>query len=210
VLAGHSTFDHVLRELETHLSPINARGALERAVARMGVRPTAMTSAHVPGLVRELRVALRLFLDPKVTSQVLQAIESLGSGPVSRGGTIRIEIRGEPDVLAARTAARNLCDTLGARSFAAQKILTIVSELARNMASYSIGGIIDLRSHDHRLHIDARDRGPGITNLDDILGGRYRSRTGLGLGILGVKRLGERFVITTSPQGTEVLVEVRL
>ena len=50
--------------------------------------------------------------------------------------------------------------------------------------------------------------GPGITNLDEILAGRYRSRSGLGLGILGTKRLADRFSIDSKPTGTHVEVEV--
>ena len=41
------------------------------------------------------------------------------------------------------------------------------------------------------------DRGPGIGNLDDILGGRYRSTTGMGLGILTARPLMDRFDIRT-------------
>jgi serine/threonine-protein kinase RsbT len=56
----------------------------------------------------------------------------------------------------------------------------------------------------------ASDDGPGIANLDEIMAGRYRSRTGLGLGLLGSKRLSDSFDIQTSARGTCVTVEVRL
>ena len=59
-----------------------------------------------------------------------------------------------------------------------------------------------------RTIFSARDQGPGIANLADILAGRYRSRSGLGLGILGTKRLADRFAIDTKPTGTHVEVEV--
>ena len=54
------------------------------------------------------------------------------------------------------------------------------------------------------------DRGPGIPDLDAVLGGRYRSPTGMGLGILGARRLMDRIDIATrrrrddghAPEGT--------
>ncbi len=44
----------------------------------------------------------------------------------------------------------------------------------------------------------------GIPNLDEIFAGRYRSDTGLGMGILGTRRLMDDFQITTSEAGTTV------
>ena len=40
------------------------------------------------------------------------------------------------------------------------------------------------------------------------MAGKYKSRTGLGAGILGVKRLGSHFEIQTGPTGTRIRVEV--
>jgi anti-sigma regulatory factor (Ser/Thr protein kinase) len=48
------------------------------------------------------------------------------------------------------------------------------------------------------------DAGPGIDNLDEIFAGRYRSSTGMGLGILGTKRLMDNFELTSSSSGTVV------
>jgi serine/threonine-protein kinase RsbT len=42
------------------------------------------------------------------------------------------------------------------------------------------------------------------------MGGQYQSRTGLGKGLLGTKRLADRFQITTGAQGTQVTAEVAL
>jgi serine/threonine-protein kinase RsbT len=43
-----------------------------------------------------------------------------------------------------------------------------------------------------------------------VLSGEYRSKTGLGRGLLGTKRLADTFDIATSPNGTHILAEVRL
>jgi serine/threonine-protein kinase RsbT len=90
------------------------------------------------------------------------------------------------------------------------RTLTVVSELARNIVSYSVGGSIDLDLESDGVAVTARDRGPGIHNLDEILSGRYVSRTGLGQGILGVRRLSREFAIETSSQGTSVSCKVPL
>jgi signal transduction histidine kinase/DNA-binding response OmpR family regulator len=48
------------------------------------------------------------------------------------------------------------------------------------------------------------DTGPGILNLDEILNGRYVSKTGLGMGLIGTRRLMEHFSIASTPSGTQV------
>jgi signal transduction histidine kinase/CheY-like chemotaxis protein len=55
------------------------------------------------------------------------------------------------------------------------------------------------------------DRGPGIANLQTILDGSYRSTTGMGLGIVGARRLMDQFDITTAPNsGTVVTLKKML
>jgi serine/threonine-protein kinase RsbT len=60
------------------------------------------------------------------------------------------------------------------------------------------------------LVVEASDQGPGIANLNDVLSGTYRSKTGLGKGIIGVRRLATRFTFHTAPSGTRIEAEVRL
>jgi serine/threonine-protein kinase RsbT len=58
--------------------------------------------------------------------------------------------------------------------------------------------------------IRAVDRGPGISNLPLILSGEYKSKTGLGRGIVGCKRLADHFEVSTSKAGTHITAEVEL
>src|SRR5262249_45586701 len=105
----------------------------------------------------------------------------------------------------ARVATRGLCASVGAGSLSMQKAATIVSELARNIVSYTPGGSIELAILDtkpRKLHLRATDSGSGITELDALMGGRYKSNTGLGKGMLGVKRLADSFDIRTGKSGT--------
>lgn len=120
-------------------------------------------------------------------------------------------IAAEGDIAQARLATRELCRSLGTSASGMQRIVTVVSELTRNMVLYAGGGDLSVEpcpSGRPRVKIVARDRGPGIADLPAILGGHYRSRTGAGLGLLGSKRLSGAFDVATGPGGTTIVAEV--
>jgi serine/threonine-protein kinase RsbT len=119
-----------------------------------------------------------------------------------------IPIRGEADMNHARMLARETCKLVALRGYQAQKVVTAVSELARNIARYAGAGQIRFRvdTNSEYIVIVAEDNGPGISNLDEILAGNYRSRTGLGRGLLGSRDLADHFDIRTSPSGTVVQI----
>jgi signal transduction histidine kinase len=121
----------------------------------------------------------------------------------------RVEIRYEQDVVHARQRARLIAEQLGFGRQDQTRISTCVSEIARNAHQYGQGGevefMLEATAHPPRLTIAVRDHGPGIADLDTILEGRYTSRTGLGRGIVGSRRLLEYFHIDTRlGQGTTV------
>jgi serine/threonine-protein kinase RsbT len=56
--------------------------------------------------------------------------------------------------------------------------------------------------------ISARDRGPGIRSLENVLRDGYSTSGGLGLGLPGVKRLMDEFAIESElRRGTTVTVK---
>src|SRR5204862_703994 len=57
------------------------------------------------------------------------------------------------------------------------------------------------------LTVRVADQGAGITHLDEILSGRYRSETGMGLGIVGVRRLMDHFAVESTSKGTTVTLK---
>jgi signal transduction histidine kinase/ActR/RegA family two-component response regulator len=123
--------------------------------------------------------------------------------------TIRIlsvSVQSEFDVVSARQRARKIAQLCGFGVQDQARIATSVSELARNLYSYAIGGKVHFAVEGSTvpqvLHISVVDQGPGITNLDSILSGHYQSSTGMGMGILGARRLMDRFEVTTSSKGT--------
>ena len=123
-----------------------------------------------------------------------------------------VTISFEQDVVSARQRARQIAGALGLDAQDQTRLATAVSELARNAFNYARGGRIEFAVAGDRppqqLVVTVSDRGPGIPHLDDVLGGRYRSRTGMGLGIIGAKRLVDGFDIRTAPgEGTTVRLE---
>src|SRR3954464_305822 len=118
-----------------------------------------------------------------------------------------ITLRNERDVVQARQRAREIAALLGFDNQEQIRLATATSEMARNAYRYARGGKVTFEVDTGRaqvLVITVSDTGPGIDNLDEIFEGRYRSQTGMGLGIVGTKRLMDNFEITSSPAGTFV------
>src|SRR5262250_2632339 len=100
---------------------------------------------------------------------------------------LTVSIRGEQDVVAVRQKARQVAAGLGFDGQDQTRIATAISELARNAFMYAGGGSVEFhvegRSAPQLLLIRVADRGPGIPDVDAVLSGRYRSPTGMGLGM---------------------------
>ncbi len=125
---------------------------------------------------------------------------------------LTVEIRFEHDVVNARQRARQLAELVGFEHRDQVRIATTVSELARNTFTYAGQGKIEFqiegRTAPQVFLVRVTDNGPGIRNLQEILEGRYRSQTGMGLGILGARRLMDQFEIDSAPgRGTKVVVK---
>jgi signal transduction histidine kinase/CheY-like chemotaxis protein len=116
---------------------------------------------------------------------------------------ISLFVRHEQDVVAARQRARQIAARLGFESQDQTRIATAVSEIARNAFMYGGGGKIEItvegRYAPQLLVMRVSDRGPGIRDLDAVLSGRYRSSTGMGLGMVGARRLVDHFEVKSRP-----------
>src|SRR5271163_2281192 len=121
---------------------------------------------------------------------------------------LTMEIRYEHDVVLARQRARTIAAALKFDTQAQTRIATAVSEIVRNAFQYAGGGTIDFEvdnGEERMLLISVQDKGNGIPNLDEILDGKYVSKTGMGLGIVGAKRLLDHFHVETQKgKGTAV------
>ncbi|MGA2848202.1 MAG: ATP-binding protein [Terracidiphilus sp.] len=120
-----------------------------------------------------------------------------------------VRLRQERHVVQARQRAREIAALLGFEHQEQIRLATATSELARNAFRYAADGAVEFLVRDGQpqlFEILVTDSGPGIANLSDILDGRYVSRTGLGKGIIGTRRLMDHFDISSSASGTRVLV----
>jgi len=120
-------------------------------------------------------------------------------------------IRIEQDVVLARQTARKLAQECGLRLIDLTKLVTAVSELARNTMVYGCGGDMDWEIVEDGIRVGLRltfrDEGPGIPDLKLAMTDGWTSGGGLGLGLTGAKRLVDDFELDTAPgKGTRVMI----
>jgi signal transduction histidine kinase/CheY-like chemotaxis protein len=125
---------------------------------------------------------------------------------------LTVRVASDNDLVSCRQRARQIAGLLGFEGQDQTRIATAVSEIARNAFRYAGSGTIDFvlegKTSPQVFVICIADRGPGIRNLQSILDGDYRSRTGMGLGLTGAKRLMDQFDIQTTPgSGTTVTLK---
>jgi signal transduction histidine kinase len=124
---------------------------------------------------------------------------------------VTVPIESEADVVTVRQRAHRIAELLGFERQDQTRIATAVSELARNAFSYAGGGraefILDPTPAPQVFHVRISDKGPGIGDIQTILDGQYRSKSGMGLGILGARRLMDHFKID-SKVGKGTTVEI--
>lgn len=122
-----------------------------------------------------------------------------------------VEVRGSEDVLRARQAARALTLEVGFGLVDQTKIVTAVSELARNTVTHGGGGTATFEVIEQGtrrgLKVVFRDQGPGIADVGQALKDGFTTAGGLGLGLGGARRLMNDFEIVSAPgEGTTVTV----
>jgi signal transduction histidine kinase/CheY-like chemotaxis protein len=128
---------------------------------------------------------------------------------------VTVPIENEGDVVAVRQRAHRVAELLGFDRQDQTRIATAVSELARNAFGYAGGGraefALDATTVPQRFVVRICDQGPGIANLQTILDGQYRSASGMGLGLVGARRLMDTFRLDSKPgKGTTVEVGHKL
>lgn len=117
-----------------------------------------------------------------------------------------LEIHYEQDVVQARQRTRELAAQLGFDVQDQARLATAVSEIARNALQYAQGGNIEfyVSGHPPSFRVRIQDQGAGIPHLAEVLAGRYVSPTGMGMGIVGTRRLMDTFEVESSSSGTTI------
>ena len=121
-------------------------------------------------------------------------------------------INSDQDIILARQKGRAVAAEAGFSSVDATLIATAISELARNIVSYARSGEISVHIVQepgrHGICITAMDAGPGIADVHQALRDGFSTSGSLGLGLPGVRRLMDEFLISSAPgEGTVVIVK---
>lgn len=123
----------------------------------------------------------------------------------------RLAIRTSEDLVTVRRLAREFAAALKFSSVAQTKLLTAVSELARNAVDYAGGASVTLEEvwGDGRVGLKMvfEDHGPGIADIALAMRDGYSTSGGMGIGLGGARRLVDDFVIRSTPgEGTTVTI----
>ena len=118
------------------------------------------------------------------------------------------EIRTDLDVAEACHAVRDIAAVARFAERDMTAAATIVAELTRNILRYAGEGECSLRldflERRSRLSIVCRDKGPGIADVASALEDGFSTGSGLGIGLPGVRRLADEFLLETGAQGTRI------
>ena len=124
-------------------------------------------------------------------------------------GEVVVPIRADVDVVVARQKIRGLVSDLRFSGGELTLIATAISEVARNIVSYAGNGEIVMRviqrGQRRGITVVARDRGPGIADIERAMKDGFSTSRGLGLGLPGSKRLMDEFeLVSEVGRGTEI------
>lgn len=134
----------------------------------------------------------------------------LSSATTHEVGSILVQF--ESDVIRARNLANLLAQETNFDKTTCIRIGTAVSELCRNIIEHATTGSIEFKIAERKkessgIVIVFKDKGGGIKDLTTIQSGNYKSKNGMGVGLLGSQRLMDDFDIHTIPKrGTTITI----
>jgi serine/threonine-protein kinase RsbT len=123
-----------------------------------------------------------------------------------------IALEGDDDIVVARGEVRALAAAMGFRTLDQTRLVTVASELARNIIKYARRGqLIAQPTKDSLgragLRLIFEDKGPGIADLEAAMRDGFSTSKGLGKGLPGSRRLVDEFSIESTPgRGTRITV----
>ena len=121
-----------------------------------------------------------------------------------------IAINGANDIVTARQTGREMARELGFGTADQTRLATAISELVRNVCQHAESGVCVMTdvsdSQMAKLRVVVEDHGPGIADLDAAMTEGFSTSGGLGLGLVGVRRLVHEFDIESKPGHTRVVI----
>jgi serine/threonine-protein kinase RsbT len=116
---------------------------------------------------------------------------------------VRVRIATDDDIVTARHEGRRLSAGLGFSSTDLTLIATAISEVARNIRVFAGEGDLQIQrvqeGERDGIVVVARDKGPGIRDLELAMQDGYSTRGSFGLGLPGARRLMDDFQIRSKP-----------
>jgi len=131
------------------------------------------------------------------------------TGRTPSGPQVHVPIRHESDVVVARRRTRELALRQGLSETETEALATAVTELALNILIHAGSGDIQLLEAEDAARRGviaiAQDSGPGIPHIEQAMQDGFSTKSGLGFGLPGAKRLVNEFKIESKPgEGTAV------
>lgn len=122
-----------------------------------------------------------------------------------------LDIRTPDQVNLARKTVQDRASKMAFGTLEKTKLVTAVSELARNTLVHGKGGTMTMTQVEHAgrtgIQIVFVDTGPGIADIEQALQDGFTTAKSMGLGLGGARRLVNEFDITSTPGvGTTVSI----
>lgn len=120
-----------------------------------------------------------------------------------------IHIKNYEDIITARQAIRGIIRDIGFNTVDQTKIVTAVSELARNIIVHAEKGIVVANHSTEKkgVTIEFIDDGPGIADQTLATKQGFSTSGSLGLGLPGAQRLSDNFKLQSAAgKGTKVTI----
>jgi len=221
-------YDAIFDYLKTEIDEAGARTIMRSSFLtddRVTNRTLSWGDVRVKSRIRAFkRKLLIVYIREEARAErIVQNVLSLEATMRSKTNIepVTIEIRAERDIKIARKYAERMTFRMSFSSgLAITKLVTVISELARNICNYAVekgysGSITMTPLEDGKvLEVVAEDTGPGIPEdkLELILSGGYKrkSQTGYGVGIHGTREIMDTFNIDSKVgRGTKIVATMK-
>ena len=223
-MSPNDTSHEIVTVLRAYFSAPIARALLTSTLRRAKLPHESIERQELPAAVAALEEVLPNYIsDAARRAECARGLRLLVGGravpraqaqpPPSRTNEVTptstvIHIRTPDDVVNACEVGRDIARKVGFSEVDQVKVATATAELTRNVLLYAKVGemrLAGLEAPRRGIEIDVSDKGPGIADIDLVMSGNYRSRTGMGMGLRGTKRLVDTFELASSPEGTRVI-----
>lgn len=191
----------ILEVLKPYLGDILSRSMIKISLLKAHIDINRYVPEDRQALLASLKVGLETFIHESIRREqcgrkLEKVLAIFEAPPAEPDNTIVMDVKEEADIVRVRSTGRALCSEIGFSLTDQTKITTVISELARNIVLYAGSGTIAIsRLLDGRegIEIVAHDEGPGITDIEKIMSGKYNSKSGMGMGLIGSRNLMDDF-----------------